>query len=188
MAGIFYRQDPNSEFGSWRVVDDNDGHYNDMDEVLIEIQDESDRGIAIVAAAMLDRQLEDILIANFQNTGLEKECTSNNGPLSSFSSKIQIAFSLGLISESENRNLQLIRKIRNDFAHLRSVSFDQQTIANRCRSLDFAKKTRKSDPAKYIFIHNAVGIMFTFFDRPSEIIEQKPKVLIKTNVQDVREF
>jgi len=42
---------------------------------------------------------------------------SGYGPLASFSSKIDMAYSFGLITKSEAEDLHIIRKIRNECAH-----------------------------------------------------------------------
>ena len=54
---------------------------------------------------------------------------------------------MGLISARERRLLNIIRKIRNDFAHTANlvslaesrVSFSQPSIKDRCRELDITK-------------------------------------------------
>lgn len=80
----------------------------------------SDRSCVIVAVSYLDELLMEI-IKLFITVPTKKE--DNNklfegyGPLSSFNSKVVIAYRLGLISEYEYQSLQAIRKIRNNFAH-----------------------------------------------------------------------
>jgi hypothetical protein len=47
-----------------------------------------------------------------------------------------------LIGPTARKDLDLIRKIRNEVAHnMNPVSFDLPTIASRCRELVFAKET-----------------------------------------------
>ena len=80
----------------------------------------SDRSCVIVAAAYID-ELLGYLFRNFLYPPFsekeDKDLFSGYGPLSSFSSKILLSYRLGLISNYEYKTLQIIRKIRNMFAH-----------------------------------------------------------------------
>jgi DNA-binding MltR family transcriptional regulator len=59
-----------------------------------------------------------------------------NAPFSSFSSKIDVAYRLGAISNRLCRDLHLVRKIRNDFAHnIEGCHFSDQKVNNRVREL-----------------------------------------------------
>lgn len=96
-----------------------------------EINSASDRSCAIVCAAFLDDFLERLLLS-FLSTGSSSQnklLFENNGPLSTFSAKIILAFRLGLISKKEYENITLVRKIRNAFAHdIKINSFDEDKI------------------------------------------------------------
>ncbi len=96
-----------------------------------EISSISDRACAIVCSAYLDDLLESIIFSFLTNASAtqNRQLTSQNGPLSTFSSKIVLAYRLGLISKKEFDDLNLVRKIRNLFAHdLNSNSFDCECI------------------------------------------------------------
>jgi DNA-binding MltR family transcriptional regulator len=57
-------------------------------------------------------------------------------PLSTFSSKIKLVYFFGLIPQELYRDLNLVRKIRNKFAHeLDRLSFQDQSIADTVRAL-----------------------------------------------------
>lgn len=107
-----------------------------------EIENQSDRAIAIVSASILDVQLRNILLEYMiKEKDINKDLFEGNSPLSTFSSKIKACYYLGLISEDEYKNIDTIRKIRNDFAHqLINISFDNnQSIKDRCRNLYIPK-------------------------------------------------
>ncbi len=99
-----------------------------------------ERGRAVSCAAILDEMLRDILLAYFLPIPekLEDELFEGYGPFSGFYARIETAYVLGLISENERKNLNLIRKIRRDFAHEpgEAIRFEQQDIKNRCRELE----------------------------------------------------
>lgn len=85
----------------------------------------SDRSCVIVAAAYIDELLGYIFklfLSSPSSEKEDKELFSGYGPLSTFSSKIVLSYRLGLISNYEYKTLQIIRKIRNSFAH--DISID----------------------------------------------------------------
>lgn len=92
-------------------------------------QQESDRGCVIFCAAMLEDELESLLRANcLKAASVVKKVVDpmfqGYAPLSTFSAKIQVSYALGLIPEHVYEGLNLIRKLRNVFAHEKaSVSF-----------------------------------------------------------------
>lgn len=96
---------------------------------------ETDRGCALMGAAYLDMQLGVLLKAYFvDDDKLIKHLLSDSGVLGTFSLRIDLAYALGLIAKSVERDLHLLRKIRNDFAHISSkISFNTESIASRCR-------------------------------------------------------
>lgn len=115
-------------------------HQADLEyfnEFLKEFQDETDRGAALVGAALLDKQLLDLLkshlLKNKESTELLEGGTA---PLGTFSARIKANYCLGLITDLEYRELQLIRKIRNEFAHqAHGLSFENERIASLCAQL-----------------------------------------------------
>lgn len=92
-------------------------------------QQESDRGCVIFSAAMLEEDLESLLRAHCPSGPiLVKEVIDplfrGYAPLSTFAAKIQVSYAFGLIPEQLYKTLNLIRKLRNDFAHEKqAVSF-----------------------------------------------------------------
>ncbi|AYN96411.1 hypothetical protein EAW52_21855 [Pseudomonas sp. LTJR-52] len=86
-----------------------------------ELIDESDRGAVIVAAALLEDDLSEMLKDIIKRNGVSakqiKEVFDLSGPLSSFSSKALICYAFGLITKDIFDDLGKIRKLRNKFAH-----------------------------------------------------------------------
>lgn len=57
-------------------------------------------------------------------------------PLHTFSSKIELAFRLGLINNKAKKQLKSLKAIRNDFAHsLASASFSDEPTSSRFRDI-----------------------------------------------------
>jgi mannitol operon repressor len=120
-------------------ADDWDGFYQ-------EFQQETPRAAVIVGASFLDAHLRK-LIANFLIADKKEidEFLGSDGnaerPLSTFSARIRGAYCLGLISKDEYHDLNIVRKIRNKFAHrLHDLSFDDQEIVSWCQALYTPKK------------------------------------------------
>jgi DNA-binding MltR family transcriptional regulator len=76
-------------------------------------------GIVIAAAAILDNQLERALKRAMRplSNNMYERLFDSFRPLNSFSSKIVMAYALGIISVDLYEELEKIRHIRNQFAH-----------------------------------------------------------------------
>jgi hypothetical protein len=103
-----------------------------------QLSSESDRGSAIVGAALieeaLEKKLKALLIASVER---DDELFKNSySPLRSFSAKIDVAYRTGLISPKVRKSLHIIRDLRNDFAHLSlHINFETQSVRDRIRNL-----------------------------------------------------
>lgn len=114
-------------------------HLRRFKELLEELKHESARGEVLVSATVLDEQLAECITARLvDHSDVAKLTRGFNAPLGTFASRILGALALGCISEREYRDLQVIRAIRNEFAHQLAVSFDDAAIADRCALLAFA--------------------------------------------------
>lgn len=98
---------------------------------------ESDRGCALMSAAYLDECLGRLLRSYFiDDTKVINKLFDYNGACGTFSSKIELAYGLGLIPKNVRLDLTLLRRIRNDFAHVSKViCFDDDPIKSRCYEL-----------------------------------------------------
>lgn len=110
--------------------------YNDL--LSEEFEKETDRGAVILVASLLDIQLESMLrMFLVPDTSRTDDLFEGAmAPLSNFSSKILMAYRLGLISNKFARDLNLIRRIRNEFAHnIHGCSFDHSSVKSRVYEL-----------------------------------------------------
>ncbi len=117
-------------------------HLSGLMDFLGDFNKETERGTALAAAAMLDellgRVIESFLIPN---KGSKALLDGFNAPLGTFSSRIASAFALGLVSEVEYRECELIRKVRNEFAHQIKVSFKTEKVVSLCAQLQLSAKS-----------------------------------------------
>lgn len=106
-----------------------------VEEKFLLRKQSTERGVALGAAALLERPLENILRAYFIGKKTADNLLKPLRPLATFSARIQTAFALGIISKRERDNLNLIRDIRNEFAHSEDVSFQTPAIRTNCMNL-----------------------------------------------------
>jgi len=94
---------------------------------------ESDRGITLIMAAHIEdclrRILETVLIDGKETKELFE---GPYAPFGSLSGKTQAAFVMGLITRSERDRIDVVRRVRNVFAHEASASFSHPDIQKIC--------------------------------------------------------
>jgi len=113
-----------------------DPFYDRLNAYLDISNGESDRGRVLVASALLDEMLAEILQSYLlESAPISRLFDDAYAPLSSLSAKAAMARSLSLITALEFRDIDLARKIRNEFAHTFVCSFEDAKIASRCRQL-----------------------------------------------------
>ncbi|MEE8155253.1 MAG: MltR family transcriptional regulator [Phycisphaerales bacterium] len=108
-----------------------------VDGFLREFEAETDRGTTVVASAYLDDLLAGMLRKYLvDEPKVVDDLLDFQGPLGTFSSRISLSYCLGLIRDDQFRDLNTVRKIRNDFAHAhQSRSFDDAPICDFCDNL-----------------------------------------------------
>lgn len=117
------------------------GKSDDWIEMAKEMDAGSDRAAAVLGGAFLDEQLKQLLESLLvEDKKLSEALFSPGGALGSFSSRTKMAYALGLLSPEIYKDIDTIRKIRNDFAHLlHGISFNSDSIKTRCQNLAIPK-------------------------------------------------
>jgi hypothetical protein len=104
---------------------------------LAELEKQTDRGAALIAAAVLDEILEILLAARLLEVGRDRHDAlfGRGKPLDSFAVKIELGFALGLFTNAARIQLGMIREVRNKFAHrIEPLQFDHPDIAKEITS------------------------------------------------------
>ena len=86
---------------------------------------------ACLGLNMVERQLEELLRAQLKRSGNDvwKDMTKNNGPLSGFYQKCLLGYSMGLYGDDTLANLDIVRHVRNAFAHSKKIiSYDHESV------------------------------------------------------------
>jgi DNA-binding MltR family transcriptional regulator len=99
----------------------------------------TDRPAVILQASNADDIVRRVLRAKMRRN-LSKDAADRifegNGPLANFSNRVAIAHALGLIGNVFRHDLDLIRELRNGFAHVRlPMTLETPQIAEMCKHL-----------------------------------------------------
>ncbi len=135
---------------------------------LSEFQKETDRGAALVGAALIDSRIERLLVSHFVDKKVAKELLNGgSAPLGSFSAKIKLCYALGLITEIEYKECDTIRKIRNEFAHeVHGLTYESQNIKDLCSNLKANTPSGDRSSARSLFINSVVLTSLSLWYRP----------------------
>ena len=103
----------------------------DIDEHIARLKAESDRGVMILAATMLDDALRVALMRTMPTASknVKDQIFTHDGPMGTFSKRILLAEGIGMFSPAVARQVHVIRRIRNAAAHAHAdVSFAVEEV------------------------------------------------------------
>jgi hypothetical protein len=106
-----------------------------------------DRGAAILMAADLENALQSSIARLLRIPPKHRsELFGLNGPIGTFSYKVRIAHAISIFGDVTRRNLDIIRNIRNAFAHARRpIRFTNLRISALCDYLVVPRLIRPRD-------------------------------------------
>jgi mannitol operon repressor len=167
----------------------------DLARFVDELKRESDRGLPLVATALIDQLLRDSLRALFcKNGSSSKLLDDSNAPLGTFSSRIDACFALGLIDQFEYGEIHILRKVRNEFAHGRhGINFKASKVQGLCSSLKsdlpLGADYPINDP-RFRFTNATVVIVLRLYHRPDWVAleRRQPKAWISEDATRWRTF
>jgi len=122
-----------------------------------------DRAVVLVSATVIEQGLESALQNRFSGlaAGEERIVFEEEGaPLREFGAKIRLAYALGIIGPNAKADLDIIRQIRNTFAHSRAVlKFELPEISAACELLTLSARWPNMmvsvDDPREVFIQTA---------------------------------
>lgn len=150
--------------------------------MLKETNSESDRSCVLIHVANLDNQLRRMLENHTVSTStkLNKQVFEGNGFLSTLSAKIHASYFFGLISENEFHDFNVLRKIRNHFAHEEfGLFFSSDKISKLCDALISASEARADRPEfdwrgpRHSFELVSMSLYYVLLDRSNKLLEIK---------------
>lgn len=110
--------------------------------VMAEIEQQTDRGVAIIGGAYVDIVLREAITARLENLpDIMELLFENRGPLQDFGARIQMGLALSIYGRTAYEDLRIIKNVRNTFAHAaEAIDFGYPGIAEQCNKLWFAQK------------------------------------------------
>lgn len=129
-----------------------------FEATLKELDNQSDRGVAIVSLAMIEDILKAVIIHRLptKDEDVIEPLFGGKNPFSGVASKIDVAYAIGAITKRCRKELILLNKVRNQFAHfvslespsrvLEALSFKVQKIVDLCSNLETIPQVRNEDP------------------------------------------
>lgn len=157
----------------------------DLGQFLEELNRETDHGLPLVGAALIDSRLEETLRSFFCEGRMSSKLLDQaNAPLATFSARAQTCYALGLIDEDEYAEIELIRRVRNEFAHAKhGTSFQSERVKGLCSSLRSDLPEGAGHPTndpRFRFINAVVSIVLRLYYRPEWVARERrqPKMWI----------
>lgn len=157
----------------------------DLAKFVAELKRETDRGLPLVGAALIDDRLTETLRSFFcESPSASKLIDDANAPLGTFSSRTEMCFALGLIDEYEYTEIGLIRKVRNEFAHAKhGITFSSPRVQGLCSSLKSDLPQGADYPLqdpRFRFTNAVVCLALRLYHRPEWVAleRRKPKVWV----------
>ena len=154
---------------------------------------ESDRGLALVTAEFFDSTLERLLLSRFaaglkQRPRMIKPLFEGFGPLSTFSAKISVSFAIELLQNWMAADLDLVRRIRNEFAHsLESKTFSDPTISKIVSQLEGIAIMSRHPPDKRNILDEPTRLQFVLVcTRIGALLQAKVVVLESDGTEEMK--
>lgn len=152
----------------------------DLAKFVEELKRETDRGLPLVAAALIDDRLTEALRSFFcELPSASKLLDDVNAPLGSFSSRTEACYALGLIDEFEYTEIGLVRKVRNEFAHAKhGLTFASPRIQGLCSSLKSDLPEGAGYPLtepRFRFTNAVVVLALRLYHRPEWVALERRK-------------
>jgi hypothetical protein len=107
--------------------------------IYAEVQLAEDYTAAILSSSLMDTMLRYLITSHLTPMGSDREDAilgGQTGALNTFSSKIEMSYAMGLIGPETRGVLEIVRKVRNFFAHYASQGgFDIPEVLAECRKI-----------------------------------------------------
>ena len=152
-----------------RPFEETHPHLKSFAEFLEDFNRETERGAALAAAAFVDDLLLRIISAFLRPTEEAFDLLMGfNAPLGTMQARTAAAHALGLISDEERTECDLVRKVRNEFAHKVKMSFDDEKVRGLCMSMKYRAKAYEGATVstRGAFSTASVSLILNLTNRP----------------------
>ncbi|MCH7386579.1 hypothetical protein MMO39_04595 [Acinetobacter modestus] len=163
--------------------------FNEVRAFRSSITEETDRGAVLMSAAFLDEKLKQIIEKRMvQDRKTLQKAFDFNGPLGTFSSRIDFCYLIGIIPKNAQKDLHTVRAIRNQFAHHAApLSYEDEKVKNLCSQLVFhgiknpvdgGSRFRRSVMGLLIYINSVFESIEHIAAAPDYVIPDRSDVYI----------
>jgi mannitol operon repressor len=150
-----------------------DPYYKGFLAALGELKGETDRGVALVTTSFLDKLLGDTLKAfTIDNESSKRLFEGFNAPFGTLSTRITGCHALGLINDAEAGQCNILRRVRNEFAHQVEVSFKSDRVNDLCNNLEVSNRDKDGD-ARRKFMGGSMSLLVMLLNRPHEVAQTR---------------
>lgn len=157
-----------------RPLSETHPHLAEFDKYLKMLEKESDRGAVLISCSMIDELLRRTIHAYLTTDDYADDLLKGpNAPIGSFFARTRLAAALGLIDEVMAAECDLLRRIRNEFAHAVDCSFENPKVISLCDKLKFCIAEA---PARGKFDTAAVPVILNLTNRPHYAGQRRLKV------------
>lgn len=129
-------------------------------EFRTSISQETDRGAVLMSAAFLDDRLKQLIEARLvEDKKICSQAFDFNGPLGTFSSRINFSYLIGILPKNARADLHTIRAVRNQFAHYAApLRYEDEKVASLCEKLTFHGVKDAAEPGSK-FRRSVMGLL-----------------------------
>lgn len=108
-----------------------DGPLRDLNRFTRRLHEQDERAMVLSLAAFLEDALGRLLLAYFRDCKATRDLVEGfNAPLGTLSSRIKAAYSFGVVTEEQYKDMEILRKIRNLFAHdWQGITIERNDVA-----------------------------------------------------------
>lgn len=128
-----------------RTVSRQSASEEDLEALMGELNGDSDRAVMILLGTYVEDMLSAVLEGRMRPLTRDEEDAifGHNGPLATFSAKINLAYGLSILGPETRDALNKIRELRNACAHsMRPLSFATKEVVDVARSLPLVQYWR----------------------------------------------
>jgi hypothetical protein len=113
------------------IAPDEDPVFGRINRLLAVIREDDERGLVLSIGAFAEECLGRLLLTYLRGGKSASDLVDGfNAPLGTLSARIKACHALGLLTEEQYRDLESMRRVRNEFAHnWEGCAFEQQNIA-----------------------------------------------------------
>lgn len=112
------------------IVPDENNTLAELNRFLALVSGQDDRAMVLSLATFIEDSLGRLLLAYFRNCKATRELVDGfNAPLGTLGARIKAVYAFGLATEDQYKDMEILRKVRNLFAHnWEGISLDHQDI------------------------------------------------------------